>query len=205
MLALQRDPDIFQRRQVRKHRRNLERAHEAKPRHIGRRHRRDILSLVQDLTGRRLQELGQKIEARGLAGPVRSDQRVNTATADPKIDIANGKEAREFLGQSVGFENELIGQSNFPHQPTSRCAIARGQFFLTGRSLPDVLGKSRPGPAASGREYAVNGPPIRKAAKLGVAGGDGADSPRVELPEAGSNGPRLIGRRPVASRPESRH
>jgi hypothetical protein len=42
---------------------------------------------------------------------------MDTATADLEIDIANGKETREFLGQSMGFENELIGQSNFPHQP----------------------------------------------------------------------------------------
>jgi hypothetical protein len=41
---------------------------------------------------------------------------VNAATADPKIDIANGEEARKFLGQPAGFENELIGQSNFPHR-----------------------------------------------------------------------------------------
>jgi hypothetical protein len=40
---------------------------------------------------------------------------VNAATADPQIDIANGEESRKFLGQSVGFENELIGQSKFPH------------------------------------------------------------------------------------------
>jgi hypothetical protein len=45
---------------------------------------------------------------------------VNAATPDPKIDIANGKEAREFLGQSAGLENELIGQSNFPRQPSPR-------------------------------------------------------------------------------------
>jgi hypothetical protein len=58
---------------------------------------------------------------------------VNTAAADPQINIANGEESRKFLGQSVGFENELIGQSNFPRQPRQRVAIARGQFFLTGR------------------------------------------------------------------------
>ena len=39
----------------------------------------------------------------------------NAAAADPKIDVANGEKAREFLGQSTGFENELISQSNFPH------------------------------------------------------------------------------------------
>ena len=118
MLALQRDPHIFQRGQMREYRRDLERAHEAKPRHVGRGHRGDILSLVQNLTGRRLQELGQKIEARGFAGPVWTDQRMNAATTNPKIDIANSEKSRKFLGQSVGFENELIGQSNFPRQPS---------------------------------------------------------------------------------------
>jgi hypothetical protein len=74
------------------------------------------------LAGRRPQELGQQVETRGLAGPVWTDQGVNAATADPKIDIANGEKAREFLGQSMGFENELIGQSNFPRQPSPRFA-----------------------------------------------------------------------------------
>jgi hypothetical protein len=93
---------------------------------------------------------------------------MNAATADPQIDIANGKEPREFLGQSVGFENELIGQSNFP-RPLSRArrAIARGQFLLTGRFsqtarksdafLKSVVLKI---PSRTGRlhpEYAVNG------------------------------------------------
>src|SRR3979409_325770 len=105
VLALQRDPDMFQRGEMRKYRRDLERAHQAETGHVGRRQRGDVLSLVQDLTSGRLQELGEKIEARGFAGPVRTDERVNTATAHPKVDIANGKEAREFLGQSVGFEN----------------------------------------------------------------------------------------------------
>jgi hypothetical protein len=34
--------------------------------------------------------------------------------------------------------------------------LARGQFFLFGQALRDVL-KNRPEPAASGPEYAVNG------------------------------------------------
>src|SRR3979411_993873 len=118
VLALQRDPDILQRPQMREHRRYLERAYQPETRHVGRRQRRDILSLVQNLAGRRLQELGQEIEARRLAGPVGPDQRMNAATADPQIDTANGEETRKFLGQSVGFKNELIGQSNFPHRPS---------------------------------------------------------------------------------------
>lgn len=52
-----------------------------------------------------------KIKARRLAGPVGADQGVDASAADPQIDVANGEEAREFLGQSVGFKNELIGQA----------------------------------------------------------------------------------------------
>jgi hypothetical protein len=40
---------------------------------------------------------------------------MNAPTADPQADVANSEETREFLGQSVGFENKLISQSNFPH------------------------------------------------------------------------------------------
>jgi hypothetical protein len=58
---------------------------------------------------------------------------MNAATADPEIDIANGEESRELLGQSVGFENVVIGQSNFPQKPCQRIAIARGQLSPTGR------------------------------------------------------------------------
>src|SRR5258706_5505160 len=70
---------------------------------------------------------------------------MNAATADPEIDIANGEKAREFLGQSMGLENELIGQSNFPRQPSPRGDIAGGYFFPNRQVLPIRLGKSRPG------------------------------------------------------------
>ena len=182
VLALQRDPDIFQRGQMRKHRRNLERAHQAKTRHIGRRQRRDILSLVEDLARRGLQELGQEIEARGLAGPVRTDQRMNAATADPEIDIANGKEPREFLGQSVGFENELIGQSNFPHQPSPRSPLARGQFFRPAGS-PGRLGNPVPDRPPPGRNMPSTAR-FTQGGKLGISGRADArpDAPLVEWP-----------------------
>ena len=130
VLALQRDPHVFQRREVREHRRNLERTHQPEPRDIGRRHRRDVLSLVVDRPGRRLQELGQEVEARRFPGPVRTDQRVNMTTTDLKLDIANGKKPREFLGQSLGLENELIRQTNFPLPGAP--LDAAGVFLTTG-------------------------------------------------------------------------
>src|ERR1700755_276404 len=135
---------------MRKHRRNLERAHEAKPRHIGRRECGDILPLVKNLAGGGLQKLGQQIEARGFAGPIRTDQRMNAATADFETDIANGKEAREFLGQSVGFENELISQSNFPHRPPRRSPPRAWPIFPYGR-FPETPWNSVPDRPPPGR------------------------------------------------------
>src|SRR4029450_1983163 len=105
--------------------RDLERAHEAKPGDVRRLHRRDVLSLVEDVACRRLQELGTEVEARGLPGPGRADQRVNGPLADLQRNIANGENPRELLGQSVGFENELICQTNFPHQPSPRSPKSR--------------------------------------------------------------------------------
>jgi hypothetical protein len=48
---------------------------------------------------------------------------VNAATADLQSDIAYGEKSREFLGQSVGFENKLICQTNFP-LPRDRLRMA---------------------------------------------------------------------------------
>src|SRR5258708_39763346 len=45
----------------------------------------------------------------------------------------------------MGFENDLIGQSNFPRQPSPRRDIAGGYFFKNRQVLPKRFGKSRPG------------------------------------------------------------
>src|SRR5579872_122167 len=143
VLALKRDTHILQRRQMRKHRGNLERTHQAEARDIGRRHRRDILSLVEDLARRRPEELGQKIETGGLAGPVWADQRVNAATLHLQAHVANGEETRKFLGQSAGFENKLIRQSNSPASHAPRCPIAGWLILLLRQVLPGRSNCSR--------------------------------------------------------------
>src|SRR5260370_42030430 len=84
---------------------------------------------------------------------------MDTATADPQTDIANGKEACEFLGQSVGFENELIGQSNFPHQLSqAKARSLRSLFFPNRQVLLRRLGNPVPDRRLRA-EYAVNRPP----------------------------------------------
>jgi hypothetical protein len=56
----------------------------------------------------------------------------------------------------VGFENKLIGQSNFPRQPTPQVSLTRGSSFLPAgsRTTPS---KTPSRTAASAPEYAVNG------------------------------------------------
>jgi hypothetical protein len=70
---------------------------------------------------------------------------MNAAAPNPEIDIANSKEPREFLAQSVGFENELIGQSNSPNSHRREARFAHDQFLppagsprRLGNSVPDV-------------------------------------------------------------------
>ena len=98
MLPLQRDPDVFQRGQVWKHRRNLKRSHQPETGHACRRQGCNVAAVIDNFTGRRPEEFGKKVEAGGLASPVRADQGVNASAADPQINAADREEPRELLG-----------------------------------------------------------------------------------------------------------
>jgi len=89
--------------QVRKYRGNLERANPAQPRHIGWRQRRDVTPVVDDPPIGGTQELGQEIEAGGLAGTIRADQRVNGPARDPQVDFADRHKAREIPSSDFAF------------------------------------------------------------------------------------------------------
>jgi hypothetical protein len=67
----------------------------------------------------------------------------------------------------VGFENELIRQSNSPARPSPRRLGSRAWLiviftagFPKGLKIPRFVSRVNfvPGPAASGPEYAVNAP-----------------------------------------------
>jgi hypothetical protein len=55
------------------------------------------------------QELGQQVEASGLAGPVGPDQRVAATALNLQLDFGDGGETLEFLGQLTGFKNDAAG------------------------------------------------------------------------------------------------
>src|SRR5258708_23811018 len=113
-LALERDAHVFQHGEMGEYGRNLKRAHEAEPRHIGRRQGRDVFALVDDAAVRGLEKLGEQIEARGLAGAVRADQGMYGAARDLQVDAAYGHEPGEVFGEILGLEDDLRAHQLFP-------------------------------------------------------------------------------------------
>jgi len=118
VLTLQRDRDVLQPVNGAKHRRNLERAHQPDA-HIGR--ASAVISCPCTGFARpKAQELGQEMKHSRLAGPVRPDQRMNTATANPQIDTATQRTAIPW--SIVGSRMKIIGHQISPDQPRARLA-----------------------------------------------------------------------------------
>src|SRR6266536_3914541 len=87
---------------------DLERSHQPEPRDPRRRQRRDVTPLVHDTSPGRIHEFGQEIEAGGLAGAVRADQRVNRAAGNAQVDAVDRNEPGKFLGEILGLEDEIV-------------------------------------------------------------------------------------------------
>jgi hypothetical protein len=104
---LQGDAHVLQHGHVREHGGNLERAHQSEAGHVGRRHRGDVLALEDDAAAGRAQELGQQVEAGGLAGAVRPNQRMDAAPRDTQVNAADRGKSGKFLGKTLGFEDDL--------------------------------------------------------------------------------------------------
>ena len=159
MLPLERDTNILQSRQMRKHRRNLERAHQPEPGDIGRLQRGDIYSIIEHLAARRLEEFCQKIETGGLAGPVRADQRMDMAAAHPQIDVVDRDKSRKFLGESAGLQNELAAQSTSPplrSRRPSRTKSRTSSAGLFGSCCSNYALKVSAAASRKGRQSVVN-------------------------------------------------
>ena len=106
---------VFERGQVRKHRRDLERAHEAEPRDVRRPHRGDVAAVERDSPRGRRDEFGQHVEAGRFAGAVRADQGVDRSALDAQRHVADGAEIAEalaaFYGPGTGlFDGAVVDQ-----------------------------------------------------------------------------------------------
>ncbi|MNT48544.1 hypothetical protein D3C72_1853280 [compost metagenome] len=94
-MTLQADAYVLAYGQVREHRGNLKRADHAPPRNLRWLFARDVDAVEQNGAGGRLQELGQQVEAGGLARAVRPDQGVDRAAAYIQVDFTDGSKASE--------------------------------------------------------------------------------------------------------------
>src|SRR5882672_2462892 len=118
-LALQGDAHVLEYAQVRKYRRDLERANHAQPRHIGWRQRRDVTPVVDDPPTGGTQKLGQEIETGRLAGAVWTNERMNGPAGHAQIDLADRYKAGEFLGQILRFEDDSAAHDATSLRPAS--------------------------------------------------------------------------------------
>src|SRR5262249_12521744 len=72
------------------------------------RDRRDVAPIIHDAAAGRVEELGQQVEAGGLAGPIGTDQRMNGPAPDLEIDPVDGHEAAKLLGQPLRLKNDVV-------------------------------------------------------------------------------------------------
>src|SRR5260370_41330368 len=93
---------------MREYRGDLERAHHPASGDVGRALGSDVVTVIDDGPGARLEKLRQQVEDGRLAGAVWTDQRVNGAAPDFEVHALHCREAAEFLRQATGFEDQII-------------------------------------------------------------------------------------------------
>src|SRR5580698_8585630 len=99
---------------MRKHRRNLERAHKPQPRDIRRPEIGDVAPVERYSPTRRRDEFRQHVETGRLAGAVRADERVNRPALDAEGDVADRAEITEALAEAFRDENVVHAHSCRP-------------------------------------------------------------------------------------------
>jgi hypothetical protein len=67
-------------------------------------HAGDLAVVEEDASATRFDVPGEKIERRGLAGPVRPDDAGNLALLDTQMDVVHSREAVEGFGDALGTE-----------------------------------------------------------------------------------------------------
>src|SRR5256885_4687460 len=97
------------------HGRDLERAHQAATGDVGRALVGDVAAVIEDAAGARLEELGQQVEDRGLAGAVRPDQRMDRAAVDLEVDFPDRGEAAKLLSETVGLQDQIRHVLRYPN------------------------------------------------------------------------------------------
>jgi len=112
---------------VREHRGDLKRTHHAPPGDLGRGLGGDVMTVIDDPPGGRLEKFCQEVEHSRLAGPIRADQRMNSAAADLEVDSLDRRETAELFRQPAGLEDYIIQAQSLP---------SRDQYCFVVVSLP---------------------------------------------------------------------
>ena len=86
-----------------------------------------------DAPGRRRQEVGQQVEAGGLAGAIGPDKGMNGVAPDAQIDVLDCDEALELLGQTLRLQNDFV----WPFIPLYR-TIKRSRMPMSSLALAHV-------------------------------------------------------------------
>jgi hypothetical protein len=94
--------DILDHRHVGEHADILERARHAKPGALVRRGGCDVAAVERQGAGSGRQQAGDQVEQRRLAGTIRPDDAVDAAGCNIHIDLVDGEQAGELLGQTAG-------------------------------------------------------------------------------------------------------
>ena len=102
----QRHGDVFQHRQIAERPRNLIGAADAEPRDRVAAQAAQALPGEHDVAADRLEDLGQAVEQRRLAGAVRADQAEDLALADLQVDTVDGDVAAEGHGEIARGEKD---------------------------------------------------------------------------------------------------
>src|SRR5262244_3638305 len=106
---LERDAYVLQHGQMREDGGDLEGAHETLARDVGGTRARDVVPLEPDAAPGRSEEVGEQVETGGLARAVRPDEGVDAAPPHLEPHVLHGHESPEFLGQALGFQDEIAG------------------------------------------------------------------------------------------------
>ncbi len=152
-----REPERLERRQIREKLIDLEGARDAEPHARMRAHVGDVAALEQDLPSGRREHAGQQIDDGGLAGAVRSDQRVARALLDLERHITGRDDAAETLLEIFRGEDDRHGQAPSLRRQSSLSAYLRnGSVQLVMRSRPIITITTSSKPIQNGQYCGVS-------------------------------------------------
>src|SRR5204863_7181583 len=86
---------------------------------------RDIAAVEHDRARSDRQEFREQVEAGGLSGAIRADQRMHVMAPDPKRHVVHGIEATKLLGQAARFKDVAVARGVHARPPSAYRASGR--------------------------------------------------------------------------------